>query len=166
MLNFSEFKDYVTEHLREELPEELKDAAIDVRDIVKNNGLTLTAITVKAKDNCAAPTIYLDDYFKEYQKGSSLATIVTDIAQVSTRCQTNEFSNISNDYKNFDFVKERIVMGLVNAERNAELLKSIPHTMYEDLAIVYKVLLKTSGEGMATVKITDEHLKMWGGGKC
>ena len=53
-------------------------------------------------------------------------------------------------------------MTAVNAERNQRMLENTPHTMKEDLAIIYKVLLDPSNEGMATITIKNEHMDFWG----
>ncbi len=82
MLNFEEFKDYVLEHIREYLPEYLSDADISIHTVQKNNGLELEGITVRHKDSNIAPTVYLEDYFKDYFRGVKLDSIMEEIAEV------------------------------------------------------------------------------------
>ena len=53
-------------------------------------------------------------------------------------------------------------MVAVNAERNANLLAQVPHQNREDLALIYKVVLGTNAEGMASITIRNEHMSFWG----
>ena len=45
---------------------------------------------------------------------------------------------------------------------NKELLKDVPHIRYEDLAVTFCCLLRMDGQGLGTVRITDEHMEAWG----
>ena len=52
---------------------------------------------------------------------------------------------------------------MINAEKNSELLKDIPHIPYLDLAIVFEVLISEemeTGEN-ATILIHHNHTKLW-----
>ena len=163
MLNFKEFQQYVKDHIREALPEELKNASIDLNKVHKNNGRELTAIMVRAEGKSVAPTVYLDGFFKTYQDGADLDYIIKDIAATSAKHQGAEFANIEHDYMNFEFVKDKIVMSLVNAKKNEKILVDTPHVIKEDLAVIYKVVLGIDEqEGMATITVKQAHLDAWG----
>lgn len=164
MLNFEEFQQYVLDHIRDELPEELKNAHVDLNEVNKNNGKVLTAILVRAEGNSVAPTIYLDGFYKSYEDGAELGDIIKDVADTAAKHQDEEFGNLAHDFQNFEFVKDKIVMSLVNADKNEQMLKDTPHTMKEDLAVIYKVVLDTDEAkgGMATITIKDAHMQAWG----
>ena len=44
MLNFEEFQQYILDHIREELPEELKNAHVDLNEVNKNNGFVKLSV--------------------------------------------------------------------------------------------------------------------------
>lgn len=73
-----------------------------------------------------------------------------------------EFASIGRDFQNFDFVKDKIIMVAVNAERNRDLLAGAPHQCREDLALIYKVMIGDNKDGIATITIKNEHMAMWG----
>lgn len=164
MLNFSEFKDYVQMTLAEVLPDELKDAQIRLNEVEKNNGLILHGLTVTPKGSNIAPNVYLEGYFKKYEQGEDLADVMNMIAHtvVANIKAPEEFGTIAKDFMNFEFVKDKIVMVAVNAERNANLLAQVPHQNREDLALIYKVVLGTNADGMASITIRNEHMSFWG----
>ena len=58
----------------------------ELRDVIKNNGVKLEGMTVIMKDDAGkdqkiAPTIYLEDAFKQYQAGRSVESIADDLAR-------------------------------------------------------------------------------------
>ena len=163
MLNFQEFMDYVQMTLPEMLPEELKDAQVRINQVEKNNGLILHGITVTPKDSNIAPNVYLDNYFKQYEEGKELTDIMNMVTHtvVANVKAPEKFGTIAQDFQNFDFVKDKIVMVAVNAERNAKLLSQVPHQNREDLALIYKVMLGSNEEGMASITIRNEHMNFW-----
>lgn len=164
MLNFSEFMEYVQMTLPEVLPEELKGAQVRVNEVEKNNGLVLHGITVTPPDSNIAPNVYLDNYFKQYEEGRGLDEVMDLVAHtvVTNIKAPAEFGTIAQDFQNFEFVKDKIVMVAVNAERNAKLLSQVPHQEREDLALIYKVMLGSNEEGMASITIRNEHMNFWG----
>ena len=164
MLNFSEFMEYVQMTLPEVLPEELKGAQVRVNEVEKNNGLVLHGITVTPPDSNIAPNVYLDNYFKQYEEGRGLDEVMDLVAHtvVTNIKAPAEFGTIAQDFQNFEFVKDKIVMVAVNAERNAKFLSQVPHQEREDLALIYKVMLGSNEEGMASITIRNEHMNFWG----
>lgn len=163
-MKFEEFVEYVKQNIRDYLPEELKDASVEIQLITKNNGVIFHAVIIRASGTNIAPTIYLEDFYANYEGGRKLETIMKTLASIAADNQHFEVcSTMGLDYTNFDSVKDKIVMILVNAKKNAEMLLSTPYTQIEDLAIIYKVLLDMGKGEMATVTIRQEHLKLWEG---
>lgn len=162
MLNFQEFQKYVQLNLNKVLPNEYKNASVLLNEVTKNNGIVLHAVTVKLDDSKVAPIIYLEDYFKKYEAGSAeLDTIMREIGRVATDNVLGKFEFIAQDFQNFDFVKDKIIMVAINAERNLELLSSVPHQRKEDLALIYKIMLGNCEYGIATITIKNEYMSMW-----
>ena len=65
-------------------------------------------------------------------------------------------------FTDYDKVKSRVTMKLINYERNRELLKRVPYYRFLDLAIVFLCLVESDSSGTATVLIHNEHLTYWG----
>lgn len=51
------------------------DVTIQLHKIQKNNGVTLDGLTILQKGCNISPTIYLNDYYKEYQAGKAYITL-------------------------------------------------------------------------------------------
>ena len=65
-------------------------------------------------------------------------------------------------FTDFSQAKQRIIMKLINKKRNAELLKTVPHVPFMDLAIVFVCCVTDYLKEYATILIHNEHLHMWG----
>ncbi|MBR3736039.1 MAG: hypothetical protein IKN07_09160, partial [Lachnospiraceae bacterium] len=68
-MNFEEFTQYVKDNIKDFLPEKYADAEVDLQEIMKNNDEKLTGLVIRTEDSNITPTIYLNQYFKEYENG-------------------------------------------------------------------------------------------------
>ena len=62
--------------------------------------------------------------------------------------------------RDYDWVREHLVMQLVNYEKNRELLKEMPSVPFMDLAIIFACLTNV-GKEQGFFKIRNEHLAIW-----
>lgn len=163
MMEFKEFQEYIKEHIKEMLPEEYQDAEYVVREIEKNNDRKLHGLTIGLKDTSVSPVIYLDPYYNAYRNGTGLAVIQEDIAEMVTESMPmqNKLFSLASDICNFEKMRDKVVMALVNFEKNEQMLTNIPHSRKEDLAIIYKVLVMYPDTD-ATTTVNNEIMKEWG----
>lgn len=164
MLSFEEFQIYVEDHIERYLPEDLGQVEISRHEIVKNNGLKLNGITVRAEGSDGGPTVYLNEPYENYKEEGDLDKVIISLAKtIEDNRLPKEFEGLAAEFKNFDQIKNRIVMVVVNADMNYELLKKVPHKrMVGDLAAIYKVRIDTSESGLSTCTITHAHKALWG----
>ena len=59
-------------------------------------------------------------------------------------------------------IKDKLIVELVGADRNVEMLKEVPHTMVEDMAAIYKIRLESDENHQATAMIANEFLSALG----
>ena len=134
---------------------------VDVLNVVKNNGLHLTGITIRNRESNMAPTIYLDGYFADYKDGRTMENICKEIVQVyeKNKVQKDFFLKQVTDFKN---VKDRICFKLVNREKNAELLTDTQYLEYQDLAVVVYILVSKDKSGITSITVRNSLMNMWG----
>ena len=68
------FVNYVSERLQD-----ITGCEVRVHEVPKNNGLVLTGLTIVRENRNAYPTIYLDNYYEDYQAGRDMESIVREI---------------------------------------------------------------------------------------
>lgn len=162
MENVSNVKDFAA-MVKDELLKIYPDRDVTVREVMKNNGLVLTGITIFTKGCNISPTIYVDKMFEEYLRGASL----DDLIKVFVQCYESAdlHSNFDVSYmKDFDKAIDKICFKLVNAERNSELLKKVPHVMFNDLAVIFYILVENGDRdhGTATILVNNDIMNTWG----
>ena len=84
------------------------------------------------------------------------------IASCIEKSSRAPFMNSGIDLTNYDSLKEHLAIKLVNTQANRKMLQEMPHENMEDLsAICYADFPVESNDGKATMKVKNEHLKMW-----
>lgn len=137
-----------------------EDYRVSVQDVIKNNGLILTGLTILKKDCNIAPTIYLNQAFEQYQEGRTMESICREIIGIYEEHKVHTDFDVSC-VTDFAKVQNRICYKLVNAEKNEELLSDAPHVMLEDLAVIFYILVSQDSDGTGTITIRNNMLSYW-----
>lgn len=167
MLNFSEFQEYIRMNFSEVFEKEKINVELSLNSVTKNNGTELHALTIRPEGSNIAANIYLDDSFERYVEGEDLDYLVKQIYRsvAESLVIPYELTTVGQDLLDFDYAKDKIIMVVVNAKKNKELLADVPYQLKEDLALIYKVKLETNNEEMLTATIHNNLLKTWGATK-
>jgi hypothetical protein len=156
-MNMNTFADKVKRGVTMKLEE---DATVTVQKVIKNNGIVLHGLSIMKKDKQVSPTIYLESFLQQYEEGMLLSQIVRQILEMYEEGMPKLNMDL-NFFLDFERVKNRISYKIVNAERNRELLKQIPHIVFLDLAICffYPYFHKMLGNG--SILIYNNHVDLW-----
>ena len=156
----TKFYESVAESVSEVLGSEV---IVEIQEVTKVN-LSLEGLTIRKQGENIAPTIYLNQYFNQFNDGRAMDDIVQDIIKVYENNQPKNIMDVfkTEDFYDFDKMKEKIVLKVINTERNLDLLEQVPHLDMEGLglSVVFYVSLMT-GEQSAGILIKNEHLKLW-----
>ena len=160
MTKKQEFYNKVANGVSEILGDEM---VVELQEVTKVN-LSLEGLTIRKQGENIAPTIYLNQYFNQFNDGRAMDDIVRDIIRVYENNQPENIMDVfkTEDFYDFDKMKEKIVLKVINTERNLDLLEQVPHLDMEGLglSVVFYVSLMT-GEQSAGILIKNEHLKLW-----
>lgn len=157
-MEYQEFKDCVVDALKKELQQ---NDQIEIHSIMKNNARKLDGLMVLREGTSIAPALYLNRYYEEYQKGSTLGSIVgeiTDFYKVGR--ELGEGLDL-DFYQDFSKVRDHIFFKLIHYETNKELLAQIPHIRTMDLAVTFYLRMEHEMLGNILIQIYNSHLKMW-----
>lgn len=155
-----EYKEFINQ-IRDALQEKMdKNETVCLNKVLKNNDLELDALCIHSKQTNISPSIYLNEYYKEYLEGRGISDIVEEIYYLF-RSHTEKLQFNVNQFRNFDTIKERLAFKLINRKSNKKLLQSVPFIEYLDLAIVFYFLIDDEYLGNATALIHNVHLEMW-----
>lgn len=135
--------------------------SVTLMDVPKTNGLVLTGLVIKEDKVNISPTIYLDGYYEKFVEGASMETLCREI--VAVYAKTRKTTDIDmRMLTSFESVKKDICFRFVNAKMNEELLESAPHIIWNDLAVIFYVLVSKDWGGVATILVRDELQEIWG----
>ena len=162
-MNYTEFLEYVKGHIMDFLPEEARYAKTSIIKSQQNNDVIWMALTISQIAEGVSPQIYMEIFYHMYECGINIDSILRTIAERYLKCRRNDFVGIGQwimDYKN---VKKKIVLQVVNRDRNISLLPNIPHKNLEntDLSAIYNVYLNTQDNQDAMVCVNNYCLAHW-----
>ncbi len=137
------------------------DVSVSLQSIKKNNGVSLDALVLSKDNGTPAPTIYVNPYFEDHKNGElSIDEIADRIIWQYQHASIEDPFDLS-DFTDFEKIKDRIILKLVNRSLNADQLTEIPHVDYLDLAITFSILLDAKDHHTATILIKSELLSIW-----
>ena len=129
----------------------------------KNNGVKVTGLMLKSEEERVAPNFYLENQFIEWMRGlrtlEEISEKLCDAYQQEIERSRNLLSVIQFSWEEF---RDNVFLRLINQEKNMELLESIPHRKFLDLAVVYYYSVRISDDVAGSMIITNEHLNMLG----
>ena len=134
---------------------------ISIDSFSHNNQLSLDGLTILEPGSNISPTIYLEQYFRLYQEGTTLPDIQQ---QILAYYQQHRFTeNIDTSFFTcLDNAQPQIVYKLIHYQKNKVLLEDLPHFAYLDLAIVFYCLVPNDSGENASILIHNSHLDYWG----
>lgn len=149
--------------LKNELRKRNPSLDIRIEDIPKTNGVVLTALVVISDSSNISPTIYVDPFFEEYKAGYSLKMIIDEIERLYVKCNLEGAYFDIQQFLDYDNIKERLCMKLINAGKNKELLEQVPYRRFHDLAVVYYILLPNESclQGIASIPVNNKMVEYW-----
>ena len=149
--------------LKTELGKRNPNLDIRIEDVTKTNGVVLTALVIMADNSNISPTIYLEAFYEEYKAGYSLKTIMDEIERLYEECKLDGACFDIQQLLDFERIKERLCMRLINAEKNKELLERVPYRQFYDLAVVYYILLQNESclQGRASIQVNNKMIEYW-----
>lgn len=158
----NEFGVKVRELVGEKLNEEyiiLKNSIVKANDIVKN------AITVQRRGENIAKNIYLEEYYQMYKKGYSMDKIIEDVLRKvmsdNSFIMTNASKELLKNMGDYEAVKNRIIIKLLNEDMNKRYLEDKFYITYKDLVIVFCIVWNEIGDGMATSCVSKALFECW-----
>lgn len=154
---FEQFQEKIQKSVKECLGEQI---TVEVKEIIKNNGVRLHGL-ILMKENCnVAPTIYLESFFEDYLRGRELGNIVLEIIKYCNEEQSVKSLDMKflDDYET---AGKGIMIKLVNREKNKELLEKVPFVPFLNLAVIFYYSVVSDFMGNGSILIYNEHLNRW-----
>ncbi len=155
-MTYETFSEELQKVLSSKLP---RGTQLKVSPILKNNSLHLDGLLICQKNSPLSPNFYLQDLYQKYLHGNSIHALVSEVYEGWQNTLKQKWGrNLDMSYEN---CRKHIVYRLVSAERNKELLETIPHIPFLDLAVVFYYLVNQDEEGIGSIRISNELMERW-----
>lgn len=162
MLEFNDFCEIMCDSVRDKLPEDWNIKNISLHTTEKNNGCMRTGICIQKADSNVRPVLYLEEYYDGYLEGQELDELSESVVESFLEADRKSPICTGEELKEFNKIRDQIVMELINYKDNAQQLMGRPHRKIDDLAVVYAIEFCGEFEGIARAKLLNEHMEMYG----
>lgn len=155
-MNFDTFCERVVQAMTDYMG---KGVTVRIEQIRKNNGVLLNGLLVWREGCVITPTIYLEPYYQLLESDEYFSDVMQHIIksyETYSECAV-DVSSITE----FACVKERITIRLINYKQNKELLGTVPHRKWLNLAITYHYEFEHPNIGSGLVLVRNSHMDMW-----
>ena len=158
-LSFTSFTESILTRLREELGDSY---TVFSKIVNKNNGVRRTGIIIRKEGQNTFPTVYIDGFYSGDMTRKQTEEIALSILQEFRGAELTEEVDLS-DFIAFERAGEKLAFKLVNAEKNRELLRRVPHRLFHDLAVLYYYTVQEPPfYGKAAILVDNQHMRQWG----
>ncbi len=158
-MNFDEFKEAVVNRVLDYLPDSFKGSEVNLNVVNKPNNIRLTGLTIRKVDSRMAPTIYLEEFYSQFEAGENMGTVLRRIAEMRV-AQETEYIDL-NDILDFEKCRDKILPRLYGFEMNEEVIENRAYTRFEDFVVMYVVDLGETGNGRMSLPIEKTILDQW-----
>ena len=139
---------------------DIGNASLSLTKKLKSNGQIRYGIVFNNPATNTSPTIYLEEYYGLYQLTGNFTEIVNALVHLYRSLpaiQVNE-----KELYDFSTAKDRIIMKLINTEKNRAFLETVPHIPFQDLSIVYFYFMGKEGNRFMDMPVNDDLIRRWG----
>lgn len=133
----------------------------EVRASIKNNNVERIGLTIHEAEINVSPTLYLEDFYQEFLDGESLLDITYRIMDVYEEIRFENSWELEH-ILDYDTISGQIVFKLIHLRQNLPLLQNVPFVRYQDLVIVFLLMVDVEPCGSGTIIITNDMKNSWG----
>ncbi|MCD8014604.1 MAG: DUF5688 family protein [Lachnospiraceae bacterium] len=156
-MNYDEFSRFFCDAVVEKAG---PDASGYVTAVQKPNMYASKALIITMAGRSAAPVIYLDPYYDDYQKNVPIQVLTDHAIKFYTENYIGKEID-TRSFRDFSKMKKCVSCRVIDAKRNAKLLAEIPHRLLLDMAVVYYLAFPGNSAGNTSILVKNEHMKIW-----
>ena len=162
-MNYEQFLEQMKEDLQarfaEDLPPELADVRIGIRNVEKLQGESYRGLSFRSGDSPVEANLNMTGAFQAYEAGRPYEDILEEVeAQLMKVVDRTPQFNIG-ELTDYEAMKPKLMMEVIPQKGNEDRLENIPHQKVEDMALVYRLDMGDSAGGKMTSVITNQQLK-------
>ncbi len=156
--NFDEFVKRVKEDVAKLLPENIDPIRLETRPFRKL-GNSYLGLHLERLENEECIVVNLNDCYERYRNGANLEILVQEITKL---VQQETDYRVEINIKSYEEVKKYLYIRVCNVLEEADILKTVPHMIFGDMAITYHVKVgNIEAGGIMSWMITNDILESY-----
>ncbi|SHK63506.1 DUF5688 family protein [Hespellia stercorisuis] len=156
MMKYNEFKRVLLAELKRRIGWE---TMIQIQHVKKINQAQKEVLVISKKEECIIPRIDLDGLYEDYKTHENIEKIIQYIYCIIVEKPQKIGMYLENEWEQ---IKDKIVIKMINKEWNAEYISEIPHKDILDLTAIYQIVLDQDKSRRVTRVVTNDMLEQWG----
>jgi hypothetical protein len=163
IMNIDEFSKEISRLVSEKMGPEYD---IRIMEVQKNNGVTMHSLNIINGRVNINPCIYLDGFYDRYMRDVMGMEYIAEAVVGIYKENIPDANWDISAFTDYERAKGNLRGRLINAEKNRELLKTMPHREFLDLALVYSVDYPDWKEDNGgSIQVKNSHMERWGVGE-
>ena len=160
-MSYREFREELLNQLRSIFGENYEIGTQTVQKVNLGNVETFR-IFDKTGEKQQSPVFYGRKLYEAYRSGTGLEVLAQDMKEKYEMTGNEITVDLIGDVNELEEIKERLIFTVINREKNRELLKEIPHRDFLDFAVIYRIVVKESWDGVSSMRVSNGLLERWG----
>ncbi len=163
MMDQGLFNQIVTERIMDYMPPIYEDHKPTIETVNKVNEVktALMLLPDNRHPYTASPMVYLEDMYELFAQEEDLDETLRFIANIFMNHLRNPVNVPDADFDFKDY-RNKVVMQIINTERNEELLENLPHRQVMNLSLIYRVVIRCNDEGINTILVNEAVMQEMG----
>ena len=155
MMEYREFVGVFQRRVQEKMGNDIR---IETVKVSKNNQADREELTCKSRESNMNPGIMLEEFYGIFQKAGMEECVekAVEIFGCRERVSNRKLFGI------WESAGCRVMPELVNEKWNHEGLEKIPHTLFLDLAVIFRFRIRESESMDVVITVTESIMKYWG----
>ena len=160
-MDFNEFKEQFTGDVKQGLADAGIEAKVSTNTVEKMNE-SYEAMTVTPEGSNVGVNVNMEKFFEAYENGTDYEAVVGKAIGIIEGGFANQPTVDVSALTDYDQMKDKLIMEVVSAEANADMLDKVPHKDMEDMAVVYRFEIDSNDDGRATILVTNQLIETMG----
>lgn len=121
----------------------------------------ITGLALMSGEQILSPMVRLDTLYDKYVDGADLSKIYCEI---SSACEEYDSrgGSLLNILEDYGLIRHRICYCLMNYDKNKELLQTMPHRRWLDLAVALYIPVSVHGGKALYIAVDNDLVEKWG----
>lgn len=159
-MTYSEFKTRMTEDVKKYMDGNHPGYEVSLEKVAKVNRDFVEMIAISNKDTHEGPAIDVKELWDDAKRrGMSYEEMSREVMKRLDLTLKEVPEVVIDDLNDF---KSRAILTLINTEKNQNMLSYVPHRVYYEFSIVYRIIVHEDEEATTSGIVTNEMLEKAG----